>query len=85
MQLEMSEAYESRCDSLLQRAQGGQWDPDERLDWSTPPDLAAVSVVAPLISERLQAAWPGLDPQAREAATRNLGIGGYADDLPSLA
>lgn len=72
MQLDMTDAYESRCDSLLARAYGGQWDPDERLDWSQGPELGKVSVVSPLISEQLEAAWGGLDEHLRADAVRDL-------------
>lgn len=70
MQMEMSEYYQGRCDHLLKRAEGGQWDPEVRLDWSQEMKLAEVEVQPPLISERLYQAWPGLAEEQRFEAVR---------------
>ena len=68
--MQMSAEYTARAEQLLQRAQGGQWDPDTRLNWLQNMDLGAVKMVPPLISDRLGAAWPDLDPAARAEAIR---------------
>lgn len=72
MDLQMQDEYVDRCDSLLKRAYGGQWDPDERLNWRQPPVLVNVSVSAPLVSERMQAAWPAMPSETRAAVIQQL-------------
>lgn len=70
--MSLTPEFEARCDQLIHRAEGGQWNPEARMDWSAPMRLADVHVMAPLVSERLVAAWPKLPADARAEAVRQL-------------
>lgn len=64
--------FARRADKLIMRSKGGQWDPDEVLDWKSEMPLSTVNFTAPLISDNLAGKWGGLTPAAREAASRQL-------------
>ena len=70
MNYQLSAKYDARCDQLLRRAKGGQWDSDYRLDWGKELSLHTVKVQPPLISTNLANNWTTLDDDAKSEAVR---------------
>ena len=72
MSLIMPPKWEDRCDHLIKRAEGGQWDPNYRLDWDSPLALHKTKVQSPLISANLESKWGTLGDDERAEAVRQL-------------